>query len=106
MGRDGDVWRNHGSCTGAFFRVHERSVCRKFWIVKVIFDETKNISQERIADNRWARFGELNREWQRYSNFQQRHLVACEIGLSAALLEGKLPGEMENRCVARPCIHG
>ena len=26
--------------------------------------------------------------------------VACEVGLSAALFEGKLPAEMENRCVA------
>ena len=40
----------------------------------------------------YEKCGELNREWQRYSDMQQRHFVACEAA------------EMENRCVARSAL--
>ena len=53
---------------------------------------------------RYEKCGELNREWHRYLDIQQQHYVACEIGLSLALLESKLPAEMENRCVARSTL--
>ena len=54
-----------------------------------------------VSLERYQQCGELNREWQRCSGIQLRHSVACEIGPSAPLVEGKPPAEMENRFVAR-----
>ena len=41
-----------------------------------------------VSLNRHDECGELYREWQRYSGIHQWHFVACEIGISAALMEG------------------
>ena len=43
---------------------------------------------------RYEKAGELNKEWQKYSDRQQRHFLRCEKGLVQALLVGTMPDEM------------
>jgi hypothetical protein len=43
---------------------------------------------------RYEKAGELNKEWQKYNDAQQRHFLRCEKGLAQALLAGTMPDEM------------
>ena len=54
-----------------------------------------------VSPKRYEKCGELIREWQRYWDIQQRHFVACDVGLSVALLEGKLPADTEKLLCGR-----
>ena len=54
-----------------------------------------------VSLKRYVKCGELDRQWQSYLDIQQRHFVAREIGLSAALLEGKFLPDVGNQSVVR-----